>query len=111
MDWNYFLVIDQTIGCGQRNGNRYFLVRFKNATENEIIDWDTAKKYSLQVMEYFGSKLVWNPIQDIEDPETDSNDQSSNTDPVASTSSQSSAANRASRPPPNDIEYDDDDDD
>lgn len=109
MDWNYFIVIDQIIGCGQRNGDRYFLVRFKNATENEIIDWDTAKKFSLQVMEYFGSKLVWNPIQDIEDAETGLTDQNSNADPIASTSSQSSAPNKAPRPPPNDIEYENDD--
>lgn len=66
------LEIDQIIGCGQRNGQRFFLVRFKNGTENEVIDWEIAKLYSLQVMEFFGSRLVWAPLQ--VDPEQDQND-------------------------------------
>lgn len=81
--------------------------------ENEIIDWENAKKYSLQVMEYFGSRLVWNQMQDIIDPNTDVHltDQQvgdDDSEPIASTSSHSSVANKPP-PPPNDIEYEDDD--
>lgn len=82
------LEIDQIIGCGQRNGQRFFLVRFKNGTENEVIDWETAKLYSLQVMEFFGSRLVWAPLQ--VDPEQDQNESSqreaNQIDPIPSTS-------------------------
>ena len=51
--------IDQIIGCGQRNGAKYFLVRFKGQNKNEIIDWETAKQYSIEVMEFFGSRAIW----------------------------------------------------
>lgn len=66
-------VIDQIIGCGMRNGKKYFLVRFKGERQNEIIDWEAAKKYSVEVMEYFGSRLVWAPIENVIDPERGDN--------------------------------------
>lgn len=114
LNQNNFAEIDQIIGCGQRYGQRYFLVRFKNATENEVIDWSTAKKYSLQVMEYSGSRLVWNPIRDIIDSNTDdslNDQQDDDARSIPGPSSQSSTSNN--RPPPsrlpNDIEYEDND--
>lgn len=66
--------LDQIIGCGLRNGTKYFLVRFKGEAENQIIDWETAKQYSVKVMEYFGARLVWSPIGTIIDPERDEDD-------------------------------------
>lgn len=105
VDQYIFTEIDQIIGCGQRDNAKYFLVRFKNAPQNELIDWETAKEYSLQVMEYFGSRLVWDSVQDIINPEDDGDliDQQDDDDeerPNASVSSSSAAPN-----PPNDIEY------
>lgn len=64
---NLRLVLDQIIGCGQRNGNKFFLVRFRNSHCNEIIDWETAKTYSVQVMEFFGSRTVWTQMKNIID--------------------------------------------
>lgn len=97
--------LDQIIGCGTRNGKRYFLVRFKQSKDNEIIDWEAAKPYSAQVMEYFGSRLVWRAIDNILDSDHD-DDQ-----PVIETRNQniSEDANRASTSrlddAPNNIEY------
>lgn len=62
-------MLDQIIGCGQRNGNKFFLVRFKGQDETEIIDWETAKQYSIDVMEFFGSRIVWSEMQNIIDPD------------------------------------------
>lgn len=59
--------MDAIIGCGQRNGKKYFLVRYKGRNFNEIIDWETAKRYSLEVMDYFGSRLAWSPLENIVD--------------------------------------------
>lgn len=108
--------IDQIIGCGQRNGAKYFLVRYKNATQNELLDWESAKEYSLQVMQYFGSRLVWDPVRNIIDPESDGNlieqlDQNeaqSNTVPLDEQPSTSTANTSRSDYPAalNDIEYD-----
>lgn len=64
-------VLDQIIGCGQRNGQKYFLVRFKGHDRNEIIHWETAKEYSVEVMEFFGSRTVWTDIHNIIDPDVD----------------------------------------
>lgn len=104
-------VIDQIIGCGERNGKKYFLVRFRGDRQNEFIDWDNAKQYSVDVMEYFGSRLVWNSIETIIDPENDDNlsnldhdenniDADRNQKEEPSTSSQKNQL-------PNEIEYDD----
>lgn len=60
-----WIAIDAIIGCGQRNGKKYFLVRYKGDRKNDIIDWETAKRYSLEVMEYFGSRLVWSALDNI----------------------------------------------
>lgn len=59
--------IDHVIGCGQRNGMKYFLVRFKGAQQNEIIDWNAAKEFAVQVMEFFGSRLKWSSLDNIID--------------------------------------------
>lgn len=96
--------IDQIIGCGQRNGLRYFLVRFKNSTENDLIDWEAAKEYSLQVMEYFGSRLVWTSVHDIIDPECLADQQEAG-EPNEAQASTSTAATLPPSNPPNDIEY------
>lgn len=61
--------LDQIIGCGHSQGNKYFLVRFKGEDKNEIIDWETAKQYSADVMEFFGSRTVWTEMQHIIDPD------------------------------------------
>jgi hypothetical protein len=98
--------LDQILGCGQRNGMNYFLVRFKNATESELIDWEAAKQYSVAVMEYFGSRLVWKPIQNVIDPDmdeagagTDEQNQPTESDGALKEIPSTSKA-------PNDIEYD-----
>lgn len=57
------------IGCGQRNGQKYFLVRFKGEEKNEIIDWECAKQYAVSVMEFFGARSIWAEVQNIIDPE------------------------------------------
>lgn len=57
------------MGCGERNGQKYFLVRFKGGKNSEIVDWETAKQYSVDVMEFFGSRLVWKSMDEILDPE------------------------------------------
>lgn len=44
-------------------------MRFKGQDENEIIDWETAKQYSIEVMEYFGSRTVWTQMRNIIDPD------------------------------------------
>lgn len=41
----------------------------KGQNKNEIIDWETAKQYSIQVMEYFGSRTIWTQMKNIIDPE------------------------------------------
>lgn len=46
---------------------KYFLVRFKGAQDNEIIDWNAAKEFAVQVMEFFGSRLKWSSLDDIAD--------------------------------------------
>lgn len=63
--------IDHIIGCGQRLGMKYFLVRFKGAQENEIIDWNAAKEFAVQVMEFFGSRLKWSSLDEIVDEDVD----------------------------------------
>lgn len=63
------IVLDQIIGCGVRHGNKYFLVRFKGQDRDEIIDWDAAKQYSDEVMEFFGSRTVWTKMSNIIDPD------------------------------------------
>ncbi|XP_031639972.1 chromobox protein homolog 1-like [Contarinia nasturtii] len=115
--------LDQIIGCGQRNGKKYFLVRFKHAKENELIDWDTAKQYSLDVMEYFGSRLVWNSVENLIDPDVDDHLMDENEVPPSShtnnsqlnlqtdiakegTSGEASTSGQSNNTfPPNDIEY------
>lgn len=64
-----FLVIDQIIGCGERSGKKYFLVRFKGERENVLIEWEEAKKYAVEVMEFFGKRLVWQSVDAVIDPE------------------------------------------
>ncbi|XP_031624988.1 chromobox protein homolog 1-like [Contarinia nasturtii] len=95
-------VLDHILGCGQRNGKKYFLVRFKNENENRLIDWETAKKYSTNVMEYFGSRLAWTSVENIIDPhvddEVDHDDESFQLPSKSKTMPSTSNA-------PNDIEY------
>lgn len=57
--------MDHIIGCGEKNGMKYFLVRFKGSHENEVIDWNAAKEFAVQVMEYFGSRLKWSSLDNI----------------------------------------------
>lgn len=66
--------MDHIIGCGQRNGIKYFLVRFKGSLENEVIVWNAAKEYAVQVMEFFGSRLKWSPLENIVDDAVDEQD-------------------------------------
>lgn len=108
-------VLDQIIGCGERNGHKYFLVRFRGDRQNEMIDWETAKQYSLDVMEFFGSRLVWKSIDTIVDPENDDNLYESNEptfdqeeDQNMPSTSQNNRFTRQINPLPNDIEYDSD---
>ncbi|XP_055306661.1 chromobox protein homolog 1-like [Sitodiplosis mosellana] len=61
--------LDYIIGCGQRNGQKFFLVRFKGEHKNEIIDWESAKQYSVAVMEFFGARSIWTEVKNIIDPE------------------------------------------
>lgn len=61
--------MDQVIGCGQRHGNKFFLVRFIGESKNEIIDWETAKEYSIDIMEFFASRTVWTEMRNIIDPD------------------------------------------
>lgn len=44
-------------------------MRFKGEDKNEIIDWETAKGYAVQVMEFFGARTVWTNMNNIIDPE------------------------------------------
>lgn len=46
---------------------KYFLVRFKGSQQNEIIDWNAAKEYAVQVMEFFGSRLKWSSLDNVVD--------------------------------------------
>lgn len=62
-------MLDYIIGCGQRNGQRYFLVRFIGENKNEIIDWESAKEYAVSVMEFFGARTIWTEVKNIIDPE------------------------------------------
>lgn len=103
-------VIDQIIGCGERHGQKHFLVRFKGENQNEIIDWETAKQYSLEVMEYFGSRLVWKSIDVIVDPENDDkineySEPSPSTSKTNEPENPSTAQKKPSNPLPNEIEY------
>lgn len=70
----FSLEIDHIIGCGQRRGRKYFLVRFKHSQQNEVIDWDAAKNYSVQVMEFFGSRLKWASMDNIDDSDNEMQD-------------------------------------
>lgn len=67
--FSFSLAIDHVIGCGQRNGQKYFLVRFRGQNQNEIIDWETAKEHAIEVMEFFGSRTIWTDVNNIIDPE------------------------------------------
>lgn len=81
--------------------------RFKNATQNELIDWDTAKKYSQQIMEYFVSRLVWTSVENVIDPENDFIDQQNDADDERSNrNSPNLPSTSTAHNPPNDIEYD-----
>lgn len=97
-------VIDQIIGCGLRDGKKYFLVRYRGEQQSQIIDWDTAKLHSLEVMEFFGSRLVWGPIDRIIDPEIvdEFND---HTDDQPSTSGINNQNQTSTSVDPNEIEY------
>lgn len=101
--FHFSLVIDCILGCGKRDGNKYFLVKFRGERQNAIIDWETAKQYSLEVMEFFGSRLIWSSIDDVVDPEMgndfNKDDEGANDEPSTS---------GTQKPiPPNEIEYDD----
>lgn len=62
-------MVDHIIGCGQRHGSKYFLIRFKGQEKYEIVDWESAKQYSVDIMEFFGSRTVWTEMQNIIDPD------------------------------------------
>lgn len=55
-------------GCTEREGVKYFLVKFKGEDEKRIIDWQTAKEQPLVFMEYFASRLTWPPLHECLDP-------------------------------------------
>lgn len=55
-------------GCSEREGVKYFLVKFKGAVEKQIIDWEIAKEQPLIFMEYFASRLTWPPTHECMDP-------------------------------------------
>lgn len=99
----FFTEIDHIVGCGERNGARYFLVRFKNGTQNEFIDWEAAKEYSLDVMEYFATRLVWNRVEDLNEEGAVGLDQQDNDG--APTANAGASSRSSAPPPPNDIEY------
>lgn len=81
---------------------KYFLVRFKGATENEIVDWDSAEEFAVQVMEFFGSRLKWTSLDNIvDDTEDDLNDQQQNNDNMPNPPGTSSLLDN----PINDIEF------
>lgn len=67
----------QVFGCGQRNGIKFFLIQFKGENVKRIIDWETAKAYFVDIMEYFGSRLAWPPMHELIDPNDDNEDYSS----------------------------------
>lgn len=98
-------VIDCILGCGERNGNKYFLVKFRGERQNSIIDWETAKNYSLDVMEFFGSRLVWSSIDSAIDPEMGIVFQDEDAEGVANERPSTSGTQKPT--PPNNIEYDD----
>lgn len=77
------------------------MVRFKGENKNEIIDWETAKNYSTDVMEFFGSRTIWTDMNHIMDPELDvhEDEDATNEESVPSTSQQIEDC------PPNEIEY------
>lgn len=75
-------MLDQIIGCGQRRGNKYFLVRFKGQDNNEIIDWEMAKQYSNEFMEFFGSRTVWTEMKNIIVPDMYDNLQESSDEEI-----------------------------
>lgn len=79
-----------------------------------MIDWETAKNYAVEVMEYFGSRLVWKGIDEVVGPNTDDHvaDLTVDQSEIPSTSSRSSIASKAPPPAvPNEIEYANSDDD
>lgn len=93
----------QIDGCGDQNGTKYFLVQFKGEKEKTFIDWDTAKSYSEDVMEYLGRRMVWMPIPEViggnndiipSDSDSDEEDASPNQNRIDELDA------------PNDIEYD-----
>lgn len=75
-----------------------------------MIDWETAKQYSLDVMEFFGSRLVWKSIDTVVDPENDDNLYNEPTFDQERERPSTSQINHPTRqePLPNDIEYDSD---
>ncbi|XP_055308972.1 chromobox protein homolog hpl-1-like [Sitodiplosis mosellana] len=74
--------------------------------QNEIIDWEAAKNFSVEVMEFFGSRLVWKSLDEMLDPETVDDNTGTNENDQPSTSN-SSTRQPTITPPPNEIEYDD----
>lgn len=82
-----FSEIDALLGRGKRNGNKFFLVHFEGQKENELIDWETAKDYSLAVMECFGSRLVWGPLNEV----ANANDVANTNDPAVDATAQGSS--------------------
>lgn len=65
------IVLDQIIGCGEHRGQKYFLVRFRGQDKTEMINWEAAKQYSVDVMEFFGSRAVWTDLRNIVNPDVD----------------------------------------
>lgn len=99
--------IEQIFGCGQQNNTRYFLVKFKGEEEKTFIDWDTAKNYSVDVMEYFGSRLVWQPryeLMNSDDDQTPSDADSEASSDHERNGNQNPIEELENAP--NDIEYD-----
>lgn len=106
MNFIFHQAIDQIIGCGERHRKKYFLVRYRGENENKIIDWEKAKQYSLEVMEFFGRRLVWSSIENIIDPENvdefnEDTDNEQNKDVQIPPTTQKNN-------PPNEIEYESD---
>lgn len=106
MTFLLFQEIDQILGCGQRNGAKFVLVRFKGEKGNQIIDWDTAKNYSIDVMEFLASRSVWPPITNAStDSDGASDDGETESSQVQNLGESSTSHLKQLNSAPNEIEF------
>lgn len=82
-------------------------MRFQNDDKNQILDWESAKEYAVDIMEFFGSRTVWTEMRNIINPDEnddfpgnsdDDDEADDNARPSTSQINQLDAL-------PNDIEY------